>query len=112
MLKYSYKEVFIIKTYYQTLSKEEKEKIKKEYQNTYQHTDIDIRLKRVNILIIISILAAILLLVMSYIYEDEHLSSIIIAGVLIATAITFVIASNKIKHNIYNKIALQKKAKK
>ena len=104
--------MFIIKTYYQRLSKEEKEKIKKTYLKEYHESEINIRLKRINILIIISILSAILILVMSYMYEDKHLSSIIIAGVLLGTALTFYIASNKIKQNIYNKIALKnKKAK-
>lgn len=101
--------MFIIKTYYQRLSKEEKKEIKSIYQKEYQNTELNKRLKRINILIIISIISALILLIMSYIYEEKHLSSIIIAGVLIATAITFIIASTKIKNNVYNKIALKKK---
>ena len=101
--------MLIIKTYYQRLSKEEKKEIKNIYQKEYQNTELNKRLKRINVLIILSIISAIFLLVMSYIYEDKHWSSYIIAGVLLATALTFFIASTKIKNNVYNKIALKNK---
>ena len=43
-----------MKKYYQTLKKEDKQKIKKEYQKEYQNTELQTRFTRLNIYIILA----------------------------------------------------------
>lgn len=101
-----------MKKYYQTLNKEKKNEIKKIYNETYKNTELQSRFIRLNIYIIVAILSAFILLILSYKYEDNHVYSIIISIILIATAIVFIIGKNIIKSNLLNKIALKNKPNK
>ncbi len=100
---------WIMKKYYQTLKNENKQKIKKEYQKEYQNTELQTRFTRLNIYIILAFLSALILLVLSYKYEDNHVYSIIVAIILILTGLTFIIGKYMIKINLLNKIALKNK---
>ena len=98
-----------MKKYYQTLDKEKKDKIKEIYKKEYQKSEVDVRLKRLNIYIILAFLASIALIVLSLLYEDGHVTSFIMAGILIAIGIIFIIGKRMIKINLLNKIALNNK---
>ncbi len=95
--------------YYQTLNKEQKEKIKEEYRKSYQNSELNNRLIRLKIYSIISIIMALLILVLSFIFEDKHITSILTAIVLFIAATMFLIGEYKIKLNLLNKIALKRK---
>ena len=100
-----------MKKYYQTLSKEKKQEIKKLYQKEYAKTDLNARLSRLLVFSILGIISAIIILVLSFKYEKEHLTSIFLAVILIISAVFFALGRNYVKTNLLNKIALKNKEK-
>ena len=98
-----------MKKYYQTLNKEKKAEIKKIYQDKYKGSELTSRLNKLTIYIVLAIIAAIVLVVLSLLYEDSHISSFIIAALLVITAIIFMVGKYLIKSNLLNKIALENK---
>ncbi len=98
-----------MKKYYQTLDKEKKREIKEVYEKEYKKTDVYVRLKRLFVYAIISIITALVIVIISYFYEEEHLTSIIMALILVFMAIVFLIGRFLIKLDLLNRIALKSK---
>ncbi len=96
--------------YYQRLTKEQKKEIKKIYQKEYK-TDINARLSRLSIFSILGFICAIIILVLSFKYEKEHLTSILLAILLFASSLAFILGRTYVKLNLLNKIALKNKKK-
>ena len=95
--------------YYQTLSKEKKREIKELYKKEYHKTNINTRLIRLLIFSILSIITAIVILILTFKYEKNHITSILLAIILILSSLIFIIGRSYVKLNLLNKIALKNK---
>lgn len=98
-----------MKKYYQTLNKKEKEKIKELYKKEYSNKEIYARLTRLLVFSCLAIISAIIILVLSFKYEENHITSILLAIILIISSIIFFLGHFYVKLNILNKIALKNK---
>ena len=97
--------------YYQTLNKENKAKIKILYQKEYYKTPINARLTRLLIFSLLGILCAIAIVILSFKYETKHVTSILIAILLLISSLIFALGRYYVKLNLLNKIALKNKEK-
>ncbi len=100
-----------MKKYYQTLNSNAKKEIKEQYKKEYHHSELETRFTRLNIYIVLALISALVLIILSYQYEKNHIYSIIIAIILVMAALTFLIGKYFIKLNILNKIALKSQKK-
>ena len=95
--------------YYQTLSKEEKQKIKNIYHQEYQKSEINTRFIRLNIYSFAAIFFSIILLILGITNKNERILDIGMAIILLITALSFLLGKHLIKLNLLNKIALKNK---
>lgn len=100
-----------MKKYYNTLTKEEKNKIKIIYKEEYHNSDLRVRLVRLIIYAMIGYLTAIVLITETFIDNSNIILNIIIASTLIIASTIFLIGSIILKHKTLNKIALKNKKK-
>ena len=98
-----------MKKYYQTLSTNQKNKIKEIYQKEYANADIKTRLNHLNFYIIASYIFALLLIILGLTNKKELIMDISLALVLIIAGTSFLIGKHIIKTNLLNKIALKNK---
>lgn len=98
-----------MKKYYQTLNKEQKNKIKEAYKKEYANTDLQIRLTRLVIYAVIGYLSGIIILIEAFMIEENKLGSMIIASTLLVLSTTFLIGRSLVKVKVLNKIALKNK---
>ena len=107
MLKYCRGE--IVKKYYQTLNKEQKNKIKEIFKNEYQNTPVNARFSRLLMYSIVGILFSGFMLIEYFVLDNKNIGNIIIGLTLLIASITFLIGRYRIKLRYLNKIALKNK---
>lgn len=100
-----------MKKYYNTLSKEQKLKIKDLYDKEYANSELEMRFKRLRFYSLVSIVFAIVVLVYSLMYESSKIGSMILVVTLFILALVYLIGIFIIKQNVLNKIALKNKKK-
>lgn len=98
-----------MKKYYQTLNKTEKNKVKELYEKKYHNSDLETRLFRLKLYALVSYIFASIILIYSFLYEQNKTGSLIISITLLILGTTYFIGSLIIKLNVLNKIALQNK---
>ncbi len=98
-----------MKKYYQTLSTEEKKKIKSIYERDYGNSDLAARLIRLKFYALIAYVCASIILAYSLAFETNKTGSIIIAVTLMILGTVYFFGSIIIKLNVLNKIALENK---
>lgn len=98
-----------MKKYYFTLSKEKKDEIKLIYQKEYKNSDINIRLKRLSLYVIVGFIFSILLFIDTFKDNDLNVGSLVIAITLALACFVFLIGKYIVKLRILNKIALKNK---
>lgn len=96
-----------MKKYYDTLSKEEKNKTKEIYKNEYTNTDLKVRLVRLIIYSIIGYITSIFIFIDTIINKKSIVSNLLIAIPLFIASTVFLIASFLLKRKVLNKIALK-----
>ncbi|MCM1052916.1 MAG: hypothetical protein NC483_02945 [Ruminococcus sp.] len=98
-----------MKKYYQTLSDEEKRKVKNIYERDYGNSDLAARLIRLKFYALISYVCASIILAYSLVFEANKVGSIIIAVTLMVLGTVYFVGSIVIKLDVLNKIALENK---
>lgn len=100
-----------MKKYYNTLNKEEKEKIKKIYKSDYKDSELRIRLVRLLIYAIIGYITSIVLCIEAFIKNNTKTLDIVIATTLFIASSIFLVGGIILKLKTLNKIALKTKKK-
>lgn len=100
-----------MKKYYQTLNKEEKEKIKNIYKEEYKNSDLRVRLVRLIIYAMIGYITSIILIIEAFMDKSNIILNVIIAITLTIASTIFLIGSIILKQKTLNKIALKNKKK-
>lgn len=100
-----------MKKYYNTLSKEEKLRIKETYKNEYKNSELRVRLVRLVIYAMIGYITSIVLYIEAFTKNDSKILDIVIATTLFIASTIFLIGSIFLKQKILNKIALKNKKK-
>ena len=97
------------KYYFNSLTREEKKKIRAEYKKTYAHTEFQRRLIRLAIYSIIGFVFSIFLVSYSLIQHEDIVANLLIAIPLFIAAIIFLIGRHYAKLIVLNNIALKNK---
>ena len=100
-----------MKKYYNTLSKEEKAKVKNTYKEEYKNSDLKIRLVRLIIYAIMGYITSIVLYLDAFIGKESKILNITIATTLFIASTIFLTGSIILKQKTLNKIALKNKKK-
>ncbi len=98
-----------MKKYYNTLTKEKKNKIKEIYKKDYKNTELQIRLIRLIIFASMGYITSIVLLIDAFLNKNSKVLNITIATILIIVSTIFLIGRFLIKQKVLNKIALKNK---
>ena len=86
-----------MKKYYNTLNKEEKNKIKEIYKKDYHNSELQIRLVRLIIYAVIGYITAIVLYLDAFLKNDSKVLNIVIATILFIASTIFLIGSITLK---------------
>ena len=100
-----------MKKYYNTLSNEEKRKIKGIYKEEYKKSDLQVRLVRLIIYAAMGYITSIVLYLDAFIAKNSKILNIVIATTLFIASSIFLTGSITLKQRTLNKIALKNRKK-